>query len=220
MAAAGCSMPSRRASPDQHAGTTRCRRGAVARASRLPDADAHRRNRTKSLDEGAVPGARGTISTSTTTMACAAACGVRARHLARRDRDAAPASRGAAIAHCPTSNFFLGSGAFDIGRDDPAGAAGTGRARHRHRRRHVVLDPGDARRSLQSRPAQSPSPVGGARLLSRHPRRGAGDVSRRQDRQPGARHGGRPRGARHAVDAADRLPHERPGTSPSSSSSR
>ena len=121
---------------------------------------------------------------------------------------------GAAIAHCPTSNFFLGSGAFDLvralkrerpvrvglGTDIGAGTS--------------LLDPGHAGRGLQGRPAQSPAAVGWPRLLSRHPRRGARPLPRRPDRQHRARHGGRPRGARHALHAADRLPHEagpRPG---------
>ena len=128
---------------------------------------------------------------------------------------------GAAIAHCPTSNFFLGSGAFDLARavrtERPVRVGlgtdiGAGTS-------FSILATLDAAYKASQLNRQSLS--AGARLLSRHPRLGPGAVSRRQDRQHRRRHGSRSRGARHAIDAADRFPHgPAPGTSPSSSSSR
>ncbi len=97
---------------------------------------------------------------------------------------------GAAIAHCPTSNFFLGSGVFDlfhalkserpvrVGLGTDIGAGTT----------FSILS--HARRGLQGRSAQGPSVLGRSRLLPRHPGIGPRAVSRRPDRQHRPRHGG------------------------------
>ena len=77
---------------------------------------------------------------------------------------------GTAIAHCPTSNFFLGSGCFNLKNAKKRRAAGPGRPRDRSRRRHVVLDPADAQRGVQGRAAQRQRAFAGPRVLSRDAR--------------------------------------------------
>ena len=48
---------------------------------------------------------------------------------------------GTALAHCPTSNNFLGSGLFKLADAKRSDSSGTRRARDRPRRRHQLLDP-------------------------------------------------------------------------------
>ena len=115
---------------------------------------------------------------------------------------------GAAIAHCPTSNFFLGSGAFDLARalrSERPVRVGLGTDIGAGTSFSILATLGAAYKAAQlNRQTLS---AGHAYYLAT---RGGGPrpLSRRPDRQHRARHGGRPRGARHALHAADRFPHE------------
>ncbi|STB69551.1 Guanine deaminase [Chromobacterium violaceum] len=114
---------------------------------------------------------------------------------------------GASLAHCPTSNFFLGSGSAGpapLRRGRQAGEAGPG---HRPGRRHQLLDAADDERRLYgvADPRQAVDRRPG--LLLGHPRRSRGAGHRGQGGQHRARHGGRPGGAGPAFDAAAGFPH-------------
>ena len=77
---------------------------------------------------------------------------------------------GTAIAHCPTSNQFLGSGLFNIANAlNPERPVRVGLAT-RYRCRHFVLDAADPERDLQGRAAERQRAVGGPRLLPRDAR--------------------------------------------------
>ena len=128
--------------------------------------------------------------------------------------------RGTAIAHCPTSNFFLGSGclrsARALRRERPV-RVGLGTDIGAGTSFSILATLGEAYKAAQ---LAGQSLSAGPRVLPRDPRRRPRAVSRRPDRQHRARHGGRPRGARHALDAAHRFPDEarqRPRRSSSSS---
>ena len=76
-----------------------------------------------------------------------------------------------ALAHCPTSNLFLGSGLFDLAaatRVDRPRARGPG---HRPRCRHQLLDAAHHGRGRQGRAAARHAAVARARLLPGHARR-------------------------------------------------
>ena len=126
------------------------------------------------LDQGTVPRAAATISTSTIITGCAASarCSATASGWATTSCSACTRAD-AAIAHCPTSNFFLGSGVFDIARavraDRPV-RVGLGTDIGAGTSFSILAD---AQRGLQSRAAQPPVPVGRPRLLSRDARLGA-----------------------------------------------
>ena len=60
---------------------------------------------------------------------------------------------GTALAHCPTSNEFLGSGQFNLHNAIESIPPGARRAGHRPRRRHLVLAIADAQPGLQDRAA-------------------------------------------------------------------
>ena len=115
---------------------------------------------------------------------------------------------GAAIAHCPTSNFFLGSGCFDLGR-----------AMRKERPVRVGLATdvggGTSLSFLQTlNEAYKAAQMSGYSLSAGHAfylaTRGTAQapLPRGHDRQPRAGDGGGPRGARPEVDAADRVPDE------------
>ena len=100
----------------------------------MPDADPHRREpRTRSPGSGScIPDRRNYLDVYDHYGLLGRRAVFGARHLAGRGRAAARChDSGAAIAHCPTSNFFLGSGAFDLARRARTRAAGARRARHR-----------------------------------------------------------------------------------------
>ncbi len=112
---------------------------------------------------------------------------------------------GTAIAHCPTSNFFLGSGYFDCAklvkktRPVRVGLAtdlGAGTSLSMLQTMSEVV---------QGRPAAWPLADRRPRLLSGHARRGARTLSGGHDRQRGAGNGGRPGRARPQIDSAHRV---------------
>ena len=129
---------------------------------------------------------------------------------------------GTAIAHCPTSNFFLGSGCFDLGkatRADRPVRVGLG----------TDVGGGTTLSILQTlNEAYKAAQMNGYSLSAGHAFYLAtrGDARRRSaprghDRQPRAGDGGRPRRPRPEVDAADRVPDEARGAiSPRRCSSR
>ena len=96
----------------------------------------------------ALPRARGLSRHLRSLRAVRPARHLRPRHLADRDELARMHESGTAIAHCPTSNMFLGSGLFDLRKAKQAGAARARRACHRCRRGHLALDAADHGRGL------------------------------------------------------------------------
>ena len=94
---------------------------------------------------------------------------------------------GTAIAHCPTSNNFLGSGLFKLADAKRARPSRTRRTRHRPRRRHQLLDPAhDAGRLRSGALSGTPLPPSCALYLAT-------------------------RGAAHALDLDDRIGSIAPG---------
>jgi guanine deaminase len=113
---------------------------------------------------------------------------------------------GSAIAHCPTSNFFLGSGYFNIAwamKQERPVRVGLGTDLGC---RHLILHPRNIERSLRSRATQQLCAFSKPRLLRGNTRDGTRHVSGGQDRKHRAGHGSRHRRARHEIDAHHRIP--------------
>ena len=94
---------------------------------------------------------------------------------------------GTALAHCPTSNLFLGSGLFRIARREGSAPPGAGRARHRHRRRHQLLAARHDGRGLRDRAARRARAERGRGVLPGDARRRARARARRPHRHDRAR---------------------------------
>ena len=119
----------------QHAGAAGARRRALARVSRLLPAIHISENAREIAWMAELFPERQELSRHLRPSRPARAAGDLGHgiHLDEGELQRMPAT-GSAVAHCPTSNLFLGSGCFDVARTIGAGRAG--RARHRSRRRH------------------------------------------------------------------------------------